>query len=91
LQLERVRRTARAQNIELIFDESVVDFLADIGYSPEFGARELKRKIRNELETKLAKAMLEGAVQEGDKIMVRYNKEKNTIEFEKIAEEVKAN
>lgn len=35
--------------------------------------------------------MLEGAVQEGDKVMVRYNKEKNTIEFEKIAEEVKAN
>jgi len=91
LQLERVRRTARAQNIELVFDESVVDFLAEIGYSPEFGARELKRKIRNELETKLAKAMLEGAIQEGDKIRVVYNKEKNTIEFEKITEEAKIN
>ncbi|ACI18267.1 ATP-dependent Clp protease ATP-binding subunit [Dictyoglomus thermophilum] len=91
LQLERVRRTARAQNIELVFDESVVDFFAEIGYSPEFGARELKRKIRNELETKLAKAMLEGAIQEGDKIRVVYNKEKNTIEFEKITEEAKIN
>jgi len=74
-----------------VFDESVVDFLAEIGYSPEFGARELKRKIRNELETKLAKAMLEGAIQEGDKIRVVYNKEKNTIEFEKITEEAKIN
>jgi len=91
LQLERVRRTAKAQNVDLVFDDSVIEFLADVGYSPEFGARELKRKIRNEVETKLAKAMLDGTIQEGDKIRVKYNKEKSQVEFEKITEEVKAN
>lgn len=91
LQLERVKRTAKAQNIDLVFDDSTVDYLADVGYSPEFGARELKRKIRNELETKLAKAMLDGTVQEGDKIRVKYDPNKNAIEFEKIVEEVKIN
>ncbi|MGB4645161.1 MAG: AAA family ATPase, partial [Dictyoglomaceae bacterium] len=86
LQLERVRRTAKAQNIDLIFDESVVDYLAEIGYSPEFGARELKRKVRNEIETKLATSMLKGEVQEGDTIKVRYNSEGDRIEFERIKE-----
>ncbi|HOL39505.1 MAG TPA: AAA family ATPase, partial [Dictyoglomaceae bacterium] len=86
LQLERVRRTAKAQNIDLIFDESIVDYLADIGYSPEFGARELKRKVRNEVETKLATSMLKGEVQEGDTIKVRYNSERDKIEFERIEE-----
>lgn len=91
LQLERVRRTAKAQNVNLVFDDSVIDFLADVGYSPEFGARELKRKIRNELETKLAKAMLDGTIQENDTIGVRFDSEKNAIGFEKIIEEVRIN
>jgi ATP-dependent Clp protease ATP-binding subunit ClpC len=46
LQLERVRRTSRGQGLELEFDPSLIDHLAEVGYRPEFGARELKRRIR---------------------------------------------
>lgn len=87
LQLERVRKVAKGQGIDLNFDDSLVSYLAKVGYQPEFGARELKRKIRSELETKLAEAMLRGEISEGDKILILYNENDKSIKFEKIKEE----
>ena len=58
LQLERVKRAAHAQDIYLHIDDSLVGHLAEEAYQPEFGARELKRQIRQQLETRLATAML---------------------------------
>ncbi len=65
LQLERVKRAAHAQDIYLHIDDSLVGHLAEEAYQPEFGARELKRQIRQQLETRLATAMLKGEVKEG--------------------------
>jgi ATP-dependent Clp protease ATP-binding subunit ClpC len=73
LQIERVRRTASAQGVTLEFDPSVIDHLADVGYQPEFGARELRRQIRTLVETKLASELLSGRVQEGDGVLVHYD------------------
>ena len=73
LQLERVRRTAHAQGVELEVDESLVDHLATEGYRPEFGARELKRLIRSTLETGLARAMLADEVHDGDRVRARWD------------------
>jgi ATP-dependent Clp protease ATP-binding subunit ClpC len=73
LQLERVRRTAHGQGVELVVDDSLVDHLAAEGFRPEFGARELRRLIRSELETELARAILSGEVQEGDKVTARWD------------------
>jgi ATP-dependent Clp protease ATP-binding subunit ClpC len=87
LQLERVKRMARGQGIELEFDESLVEHLAEVGYRPEFGARELRRKIQTEVENPLAEEMLSGRLTRGDKVLVRYDGEKTV--FEKITEEVK--
>jgi ATP-dependent Clp protease ATP-binding subunit ClpC len=79
LQLERVRRTARGQGIELEFDDSLIDHLAEAGYQPEFGARELKRVIRSQVETKLASAMLRGEITEGARVTIRYDGERETV------------
>ena len=73
LQLERVKRTAHGQGVTLELDGSVIDHFADAGYQPEFGARELRRLIRSELETRLARAMLAGEVQEGDAVHVGWD------------------
>jgi ATP-dependent Clp protease ATP-binding subunit ClpC len=81
LQLDRVRKLARAQDIDLVFDASLVDYLAEEGYQPEFGARELKRQIRQLLETKLAKAMLRGEVVEGSTVACAYDKDKQEVTF----------
>ncbi len=55
LQLTRVARTASSQDIELVFDQSMIDHLADKGFRPKFGARELGRIIRQFVENKLAR------------------------------------
>ncbi|MEM5420581.1 ATP-dependent Clp protease ATP-binding subunit [Paraburkholderia ferrariae] len=73
LQLEQVRRMAHSQDIDLTFDDSVIDYLAAEGYRPEFGARELKRKMQQAVENELAKEMLKGGVKEGAKVVCRYD------------------
>ena len=50
----------------LTFDESVLDFVADKGYDPIFGARPLKRAIQNHIEDKIAESMLDGTIQKGN-------------------------
>jgi ATP-dependent Clp protease ATP-binding subunit ClpC len=62
LQLDRVARNAASQGVTLTFDQTLIDHFAEEGYKPEFGARELKRLIRSELETALAREMLGGGI-----------------------------
>ncbi|WP_411353689.1 ATP-dependent Clp protease ATP-binding subunit [Pseudomonas citronellolis] len=83
IQLQRVVRTAAAQDITLTVDESLVDHLVDVGYQPEFGARELKRQIRQEVETRLAREILGDKVVSGDSIALGYDKEAGKVTLEK--------
>jgi ATP-dependent Clp protease ATP-binding subunit ClpC len=83
LQLERVKRMAKAQGITLEFDDSLVDHLADVGYQPEYGARELRRQVRSQLETQLAGAMLRGEIAEGDTVRFAYDRKAGAVRWEK--------
>lgn len=76
LQLERVKRIARGQGIEITLENSVVKHLADVGYLPEYGARELRRQIKSEIENRLAKEILKGTVSEGGTVTVSYDPKK---------------
>ncbi|MFJ3483263.1 AAA family ATPase [Pseudomonas sp. NPDC090202] len=84
IQLDRVIRTAAAQNITVKVADTLVDHLADVGYQPEFGARELKRQIRQTLETRLAKEMLAGKLQAGDRVELGYDKARDVVLFNKL-------
>ena len=44
------------------------DFLVEKGYDEKYGARPLRRTIQNLVEDKLAEAVLEGRVREGDSV-----------------------
>jgi len=79
LQLERVRRRTRGQGIEIVFDKSVISYLAKIGYRPEYGARELRRQIKTEIENKLAKEILKGEIGEGSIIKAEYSPSKGLL------------
>ena len=85
LQLERVKRMAKGQGLTLEFAESLVDHFAEVGYQPEFGARELRRQIRSQLETKLAGAMLRGDIGEGDTVKFLYDRGEDAVRLEKQA------
>ncbi|UVV70665.1 ATP-dependent Clp protease ATP-binding subunit [Brucella anthropi] len=87
LQLNRVKRTALTQGVELEFDVSVVDHFGSVGFRPEFGARELRRLIRSELETELAREMLSGRIEDGDKVRVAWSADEQKVVFEKIAKQ----
>ncbi|BAO88276.1 ATP-dependent Clp protease ATP-binding subunit [Caballeronia cordobensis] len=89
IQIERVTRTADAQDITLKVQDSVIDHLADVGYRPEFGARELKRQIRQELETRLAKEILGDKLKSGDTVDVSYDKDTDKMVFTKVEAEAK--
>jgi ATP-dependent Clp protease ATP-binding subunit ClpC len=83
IQLVKLTQTARGQNIELSFSDALIDRLVEIGYAPEFGARELKRKIQNDVESPLAKEMLSGNISEGDAVEVGFDGPSKKITFTK--------
>lgn len=85
LQLEHVKRTAHAQGIELSISKPVIDHLADLGFRPEYGARELKRQIRTKIEGGLAGILLAKDYPRGAAIKAVFDKKAKKITF-KITE-----
>jgi ATP-dependent Clp protease ATP-binding subunit ClpB len=49
IQLETLRKMVAQNGIDLQFSEYALDYLAENGYDPQFGARPLKRLIRRKL------------------------------------------
>lgn len=70
LQAERVSKRLAERKITLDLTESAVDYLAERGYDPAFGARPVKRVVQQELETALAKGILRGDFGEEDTVVV---------------------
>jgi ATP-dependent Clp protease ATP-binding subunit ClpB len=70
LQLERLRARLAERDIELEVTDAAKDRLAEQGYDPLYGARPLKRVIRTELEDRLAAALLDGRVLEGQRVTI---------------------
>ncbi len=58
--------------IEIEFDASAVEKIADEGFDPIYGARPLKRAIQSQIEDKLSEAMLEGKIKAGEKYTCRF-------------------
>ncbi|WP_407397577.1 ATP-dependent chaperone ClpB [Treponema sp.] len=70
LQLDRVAKRLEDRRLSIEFDESALDFLADKGYDPSFGARPVKRAVQTWVENPLSKQLLEGKFTEGSVIKV---------------------
>ena len=70
IQLEAVRKRLAERRINLELSQEALDFLAQRGYDPVFGARPLKRVIQRELETPLARKILAGEVPDGAHLYV---------------------
>lgn len=70
IQLEAVRKRLAERRITLELSQEALDFLAQRGYDPVFGARPLKRVIQRELETPLSRKILAGEVADGAHLYV---------------------
>ena len=64
------KRTETQMDLRLVMTEEAKEFLIDKGYDPKYGARPLKRAIQTEMEDRLAEALLNGDVREGDEVDV---------------------
>jgi len=60
LELNKVRQRLLEHAITLIASEAGIEWLAENGYNPEFGARPLRRLIQNEVEDSLSDGILTG-------------------------------
>lgn len=76
LQVQRLEKRLVDRKMSLKLSESAIDFLAEIGYDPVYGARPLKRGIQRELETQMAKGILRGDFVDGDTIFVDIENER---------------
>ena len=83
IQLERVASRLRDRRITLEFDESAVEFIAEKGYDPAFGARPVKRAVQTYVENPLAKELLAGKYADGVSIKAERAADGSGIEFGK--------
>ena len=70
LQLEHLKAQLAEQNISMTMSTHAMDWLAEEGYSPEFGARPLKRVIQKRVLKQLSKQLLDNSVQAGSHILI---------------------
>ena len=56
------------RRVTVVLDKVAKDWAAEKGYDPVFGARPLKRFLQRHIETKLARALISGAVAEGSAV-----------------------
>lgn len=75
IQLKQVAHLLSERGHQLEVSDSARDYLAQVGYEPEFGARPLKRAIQREIIDPLAKALLSGRFSEGTTIRIDYSGE----------------
>ncbi len=70
LQLNILVRQLEEKSIHLGFTEEAVEYIADLGFDPQFGARPLKRVIQREIVNELSKRILANTVRQDQRIEV---------------------
>lgn len=81
IQLEHLEQRLKSQNIQMEVTNDALDNLSESGFDPVYGARPLKRTIRQNLENPIAQSLLQGKFAPGDVIRVALNK--GELEFKK--------
>jgi ATP-dependent Clp protease ATP-binding subunit ClpB len=79
LETKRLQRRLEDRQIKLVLSEEALDFLAEVGFDPVYGARPLKRTIQRELETVIAHDILNGDFFDGDTIVVGVENERISV------------
>ena len=78
--LKTLRNRVHDMGIELSFDDSAIEKIADEGFDPVYGARPLRRAIQSEIEDKLSEEMLDGKITSGNKYICKHTDDGFTFE-----------
>lgn len=81
IQIKSLGQRLKDQDMKLELDDAAMEFLAEVGYDPVYGARPLKRAIQRMIENPLAQRLLKGEFVSGD--IIRGTVEDHKLVFEK--------
>jgi len=85
IQIQRLRKRLEERKIELELTTRSLDYFAEHGYDPVYGARPLKRLIQRELETAIGRKMISGEITDGMKVRVDADPKGLVFETERLA------
>ena len=74
IQLVRLEKLLAERKITLKLDKAAMEWLAEAGYDPVYGARPLKREIQRALQNPIAGMILEGKIKDGETVKVSADK-----------------
>ncbi|MGI9057563.1 MAG: ATP-dependent chaperone ClpB [Ktedonobacteraceae bacterium] len=80
IQINHLRPRLEDRHITLHLSDAAKDLLANEGYDPQFGARPLKRVIQKEVENRVARAILDGTIRDGDTVEIDVHDGKLALE-----------
>ena len=70
IQLNYLKNRLLLNNYSIVWDDKVCDTIALKGYNPEYGARPIKREIRDVVEDKISELIINNNIKEGSVIMI---------------------
>lgn len=70
IQLQGLKNLVAQSGIKVEFSDYAIDYLAEHGYDPQFGARPLKRLIQKEIVNQLSKKILSGEVDKTKTVLI---------------------
>jgi ATP-dependent Clp protease ATP-binding subunit ClpB len=88
IQVDYLRHRLAEREMSLDLTEAALDFLAEAGYDPVYGARPLKRAIQTRIENPLAQEILSGTFGPGDVISI--DREADQLVFTKKVSKISA-
>lgn len=80
IQLERLKNILKARDISIKLEDKAIEWLADQGYDPAYGARPLKRVIQQTVQDLLAEKLLAGEIADGDEVTISVFNDKLGVE-----------
>ena len=83
LLLKKIDKMLARQGMVIKLSDEAADWLADLGYDPQFGARPMKRVLQREVVNELSKLVLAGDFVAGDTIYVGVDAEEDELTFGK--------
>ena len=69
----------KEKNIDIDIDDTVVEYIANVGFDDNYGARPLRRAVQSKIEDKFAEELLDGNIKAGDHIILKVEDNKVVI------------
>ncbi|MBU1345170.1 MAG: ATP-dependent chaperone ClpB [Proteobacteria bacterium] len=81
IQIEKLNNRLKSRNLTIHLDDRAMEYLAQKGYDPTFGARPLKRVIQQEIENPLSMVILKGEFSQDQTIRFDFNETEKCLKI----------